>query len=139
MNFSAALPLVTALGSALLGSDPVPSMHRMEHAAAPAVIVTGPSATMTREFPKTGPRVVYVAPPRQRFGKLRALLRGQPIPPSNATAFTRDGVRHEPHLRDDRLLSGSRTLVGNDMGRRESLPVLPAREDGYFLLTPDQR
>lgn len=44
-----------------------------------------------------------------------------------------DGERFEPSLRDLRLVP-RRALPGDDFGRRETLPVLPAQRGGWFVL-----
>lgn len=41
--------------------------------------------------------------------------------------------RYDPVIRDIRLVPNSYMLPGGDFGRRETLPILPAREFGYFV------
>ena len=45
-----------------------------------------------------------------------------------------ESVRYEPKIRDMRALPAPTTLPGGAMGQRETLPVLPARENGLFLV-----
>ncbi|MGL4461080.1 MAG: hypothetical protein ACRDD1_15170 [Planctomycetia bacterium] len=58
--------------------------------------------------------------------------RGQPKSYLNL----KNKTRYEPSLRDVRLLPHERTLPGGAPGREETLPILPPRSNGYFLL-PD--
>lgn len=54
--------------------------------------------------------------------------------PQRRKAFIKGNYRYEPTLRDIRLLPVDSTLPRTTSGSIETLPVLPPRVDGYFVI-----
>lgn len=63
----------------------------------------------------------------------RRIFRPMQAPPRRR-AFIRGNYRYEPRIRDIRMLPVNRTMPQTMPGSIETLPVLPPRVDGYFVV-----
>lgn len=63
----------------------------------------------------------------------RRILRAMPAP-TRRRAFVRGNNRYEPRIRDIRYLPVNKTMPQTIPGSIETLPVLPPRVGGYFVV-----
>lgn len=96
-----------------------------------AVALGGESAALPAEC----------GPPACRTGGLHAwwarrAQANRPLP-SHVSPFVAGAYRYEPRIRDIRYVRQHDGLPGHDAGIAETLPVIPARRWGFFVLPVD--
>lgn len=102
-------------------------------------VATKATAAAPRQLPQAVTQVAWKSPQPAANAVDRPATVPAPCPcvARPILSFMCGNDRYDPMIRDIRLVPNSRMLPGGDFGRRETLPVLPAREFGFFV-TPRQ-